>query len=300
MKTMLITGGTVFVSRFAAEYFAGKYDVFVLNRNTKPQCPGVKLIEADRHALGGELKSRHFDVVLDVTAYDGRDVSDLLEGLGSFGEYFLISSSAVYPETLPQPFRETDPTCANRFWGKYGTNKISAEQALKDRVPGAYILRPPYLYGPGNNVYRESFVFDCALQGRPFYLPKDGSMKLQFFHVEDLMHFVEVLLEKKPAQKVFNAGNPVSVSIRDWVTLCYQVAGKTPDFVSVPAEIPQRSYFPFYDYEYALDVTAQSELMPGVKALSDGLHESLAWYLSHKDLVVRKPFFEYISEHFEE
>ena len=35
-----------------------------------------------------------------------------------------------------------------------------------------------------NNVYREAFVFDCALADRKFYLPKDGSMKLQFFHVK--------------------------------------------------------------------------------------------------------------------
>ncbi|MGM9548801.1 MAG: hypothetical protein ACI3V5_03050 [Faecousia sp.] len=36
-EKMLITGGTVFVSRFAAEYLAVKYKVFVLNRNTRPQ-----------------------------------------------------------------------------------------------------------------------------------------------------------------------------------------------------------------------------------------------------------------------
>ena len=35
-------------------------------------------------------------------------------------------------------------------------------------------------------VYREAFVFDCARADRPFYLPGDGGMKLQFFHVKDL------------------------------------------------------------------------------------------------------------------
>ena len=57
MKTILITGGTTFVSRYAAQYFlrAG-YDVYVLNRNSKPQVPGVHLLEGDRHALGRLLK----------------------------------------------------------------------------------------------------------------------------------------------------------------------------------------------------------------------------------------------------
>ena len=85
MKKMLITGGTVFVSRFAAEYFAEKYDVYVLNRNTKKQCENVTLIEADRHDLRDQLRSIYFDVVLDVTAYDSQDINDLLDALGSFG-----------------------------------------------------------------------------------------------------------------------------------------------------------------------------------------------------------------------
>lgn len=299
MKTMLITGGTVFVSRFAAEYFSDKYDVYVLNRNTRPQCPGVTLIQGDRHKLGNVLKGRHFDVVLDVTAYDAQDVNDLLDGLGSFGEFILISSSAVYPETLHQPFREEYETGENRYWGKYGTDKIAAEKALLSRVPGAYILRPPYLYGPGNNGYRESFVFECAMQNRPFYLPKDGSMKLQFFHVEDLCRFMEILLEKKPQQRVFNVGNPNSISILEWVELCYRAVGKTPAFAYVPADVPQRSYFPFYDYEYALDVSGQSLLMPETKPLSQGLKESFAWYLPHGELVVRKPLLDYIAEFLE-
>lgn len=40
MKKVLITGGTVFVSRYIAEYYVKKeYEVYVLNRNNKPQRP---------------------------------------------------------------------------------------------------------------------------------------------------------------------------------------------------------------------------------------------------------------------
>ena len=48
---MLITGGAVFVSRYAAEFFTKNYEVHVLNRNSKLQSSGVALIEADRHYL---------------------------------------------------------------------------------------------------------------------------------------------------------------------------------------------------------------------------------------------------------
>jgi len=36
MKTVLVTGGTVFVSKYTADYFVKKgYDVYVLNRIAK-------------------------------------------------------------------------------------------------------------------------------------------------------------------------------------------------------------------------------------------------------------------------
>ena len=294
MKKMLITGGTVFVSRFAAEYFSEKYDVYVLNRNTRPQSRGVTLIEADRHNLNGILKDCHFDVVID-TAYGAEDVNDLLDGLGSFEDYFLISSSAVYPETTEQPFTEETPVGPNSIWGKYGTDKIAAENALRARVPNAYILRPPYLYGPGNNVYREAFVFDCAMADRPFWLPEDGSMKLQFFHVEDLFRFVEVLLEKHPEQHVFNMGNPEAVTVREWVDICYGLLDKRPEYRNVFSKIDQRSYFPFYDYAYHLDVFKQAKLMPETQSLEDGLREALNWYKENREEVRRKPLMEYID-----
>ena len=77
-----------------------------------------------------------------------------------------------------------------------------------------------------HNVYREAFVFECALADRKFYLPKDGEMKLQFFHFHDLCRFIDILLKQKPAQHIFNVGNKDTKSIREWVALCYHVVEK--------------------------------------------------------------------------
>ena len=58
MRKILITGGTVFVSRYLAEYYVAKGDdVYVINRNTRKQSKGVTLLEADRHRLGDLLRS---------------------------------------------------------------------------------------------------------------------------------------------------------------------------------------------------------------------------------------------------
>ena len=61
MKNVLVTGGTVFVSRYVAEYYDVKkgYNVYVLNRNHHPQSQKVKLIEKDRNHIDDSLKAFH-------------------------------------------------------------------------------------------------------------------------------------------------------------------------------------------------------------------------------------------------
>lgn len=293
---ILVTGGTVFVSKYIAEYFANKgNEIYVLNRNTKPQVKNVKLIECDRKEIGGQLKGLHFDSVIDVNAYTAEDINTLLDSLDGFDAYFMISSSAVYPETLELPFKETDKCGKNKFWGDYGTNKINAETALIKRARDAYIIRPPYLYGEYNNVYREAFVFECAERDMPFYLPKDGAMPLQFFHVEDLCRFIEALLILKPNKNIFNVGN-TPITIKEWVEACYSAVGKTPTFINVPCEIEQRDYFPFYDYGYVLDTTAQDRIMCDLLPLKNGLQRAYEWYKNNKSAVKPKNYFEYIKE----
>lgn len=296
---ILVTGGTVFVSRFTAEHFVKKgHEVYVLNRNSRPQSEGVHLIEADRHSLGNKLKNIRFDLVVDVTSYKKEDVTDLLNSLGDFGEYIMISSSAVYPETLPQPFKEDMETGYNTHWEAYGTNKIDAEEYLLKNLPKAYIIRPPYLYGKMNNLFREAFVFECAEKNLPFYIPNDGSLKLQFFDVEDLCRLIEKIIDEKPDYHIINSGNINTVSATDWVKMCYAVLGKIPDIRYVSDKFKQRQYFPFRDYEYYLDVTRQSKLLTDLKPLEIGLKESYEWFKNNRELIVRKDYFRYIEENF--
>ena len=295
MRKILVTGGTVFVSRFVANYFVQKgNEVYVLNRNTKPQLSNVKLIEGDRNDLGDKLKGYEFDAVLDITAYTREHVENLVNALGKFGNYIMVSTSAVYPETNPQPFTEDQVCGPNIRWGAYGINKLAAEEYLRQAVPHAYILRPPYLYGPMQNVYREPFVFECAEAGRKFYIPGDGNMKMQFFHVEDLCRFIEILLEKHPAERIFNVGNPNAVTVNEWAHFCYDAVGANLETVHVEGH-PQYRYFCFRDFDYYLDVTKQANLMPDVKPLAEGIKESWEWFRQNRDAVMRRPYAQYID-----
>ncbi len=294
---ILITGGTTFVSKYVAEYFVKKgNEVYVLNRNSRPQVNGVKLINCDRMNLKEELRNIHFNAVLDISTYNKDQAESLYNALGAFDDYIFISSSAVYPETNPQPFTEEQPCGKNSIWGDYGTNKLSAEQYLSSKIPDVYILRPPYFYGIYENLYREAFPFDCAMADRKFYIP-NNNMKLQFFNVSDLCKFIEIILDKHPDNHIFNVGNKETVTIKDWVTMCYKAVGKEPEFVNVSKNIPQRDYFCFYDYEYTLDVSKQNKLMPETKPLEKGLKEEFEWYKNNLDSIYnRKPYIEYIDK----
>ncbi len=295
---ILVTGGTTFVSKYVAEYFLKRGDeVYVINRNTREQVKGVNLIECDRADLSDRLKNISFDTVLDICTYNEEQLNLILDALGEFGDYVFISSSAVYPETNKQPFTEDQPCGNNSVWGDYGVNKLKAEILLQKRVENAYILRPPYLYGIYDNLYREAFAFDCAENNRPFCVPNNGEMKMQFFNVKDLCRFIEILLNEHPRDKVFNVGNKETVSIKEWALLCYKAVDKKAEFVSVDSSVNQRDYFPFYNYEYELDVSKQETLMSDTTPLFEGLKEEYEWYKNNKDSIYnRKPYIDFIDK----
>ncbi|MGG7202273.1 NAD-dependent epimerase/dehydratase family protein [Clostridium butyricum] len=299
MKRILVTGGTVFVSKYVAKYFqSNNYEVYVLNRGSKQQIENINLICADRNNLKDCLKDFYFDSIIDVCGYNQQDIKNILDAVGGFKDYIFISSSAVYPETNMQPFSENQSIGVNKIWGKYGTDKIEAEEYLISKVPNAYILRPPYLYGPMQNVYREPFVFECALKNRKFYIPNDGKMKLQFFHVDDLCKVIEKILEKHPTNHIYNVGNTESIDINTFIELCYKVVGTPLEKVYVTKHNNQRDYFSFYDYEYSLDVTKQSELLMEEKDLFEGLKESYKWFKNNYNEVEKKDYIKYIEENF--
>lgn len=288
------------MSRFTAEYFVKQGDnVYVLNRGNKPQVEGVTPVICDRHELGDRLKGYSFDAVIDVCCYNKRDAEALVSGLGEYGCCVFISSSAVYPETLPLPFNEEMPCGRNSVWGDYGLGKLQAEEYILQNVKNPYILRPPYLYGKYENLYRSAYVFDCAEQGVPVYVPGDGSMPLQFFDVEDMCRFIGIILQDQPQERIFNVGNPDAVSVNEWVRLCFKAAGKTAEIKYAPKEHFARLYFPFYEYGYTLDVSRQMGLMTDVKPMEQGLKEEYEWYKRNKDKVLKRDYYNYARENFE-
>lgn len=302
-QRILVTDGTGFVGKSVVQFFVARGDkVTVLNSANHSSHARAQYYAADRHHIGMHLYGKSFDAVIDVNAFNANDVEVLLHALhhAKYSNYVLLSSCAVYPETNLQPFVESARlglTTAHALWQPYSEGKVAAERALLERAHHPYIIRPSYLYGPMNSVYREAFVFDCANADRVFYLPQDGTMQLQFFHVRDLCRFIDVIITQQPQQYVYNVGNAQTVSVREWVDMCYNAAGKRAQYANVHNnDVEQHHYFPFYNYQYELDVQAQHELMPTTTPLEDGLRESYEWYSEHPHDVEVKPYVQFIDD----
>lgn len=296
---ILVTGGTVFVSKYIANYFLNRgHNVTVLNRGNYQQVCGVEFIKKDRNDINNIFEHRAFDVVIDITAYNQKDVSDLLDSVGYINKYILLSSSAVYSNTGSLPFYENSQVGYNSYWQGYGLGKIQAESYLMSHHSNYYIIRPPYLYGPEENLYRELFCFDCALSNRIFYLPPNYNLQLQFFHVNDLGRIIETIIYNCLDDRIINVGNYETISIIDWVKLCYEVTGCTPKFKVVSEKYDQNKYFCFRDYEYRLDVSKQKEFIHETQSLKEGLAGTFEWYLSNKynKTIKKKAYYKYIDE----
>ena len=71
---------------------------------------------------------------------------------------------------------------------------------------------------------------------------------------------------------------------------------ESSEFIIVDSAIPTRTYFPFRDYEYILDVAKQNTILPAMVSLDEGLHESYLWYKKHSNEVLKKDYLTVIRE----
>lgn len=181
----LVLGGTQFVGRAVAEgLIARGWDVSVLTRGRLPVEYGglSRRYRAERREPASlrVLEGERFDAVVDVSAYAGADVRPVLEALrpGEGTRYVLVSSGAVYRPSV-SPLAEDAPVGENEHWGPYGLGKLEAERLLADCQPtwgyALSIVRPAYLYGPGNNLLREAYLFDRLERGLPVPVPGGGA-----------------------------------------------------------------------------------------------------------------------------
>ncbi|WP_058486468.1 SDR family oxidoreductase [Defluviitalea phaphyphila] len=260
MKKVLIFGGSVFIGKAIANKFIQRGDeVYVLNRGNNP-CPnGAIQLLADRNEfeqLQAVLSGKEFDIVIDGSAYKEYQTKIAVELLKNHTNHFIhISSAAVYKDSEIFPFREDSPRGTSSHWGEYSTNKYLCEEVLfnawKEQKFPITILRPFYVYGAGNNLDRESYVFARLLNNKPIIIPGMGMPMIQFGHIDDLCDAIEKIAEnKKCFGKAYNISGTEYITLKGWVEVCGRVLNITPKLVLVDTKATTykaRDWFPFRD-----------------------------------------------------
>ena len=222
---ILFLGGTGFLGPQQVEYaLARGHRVTLFNRGKN--APGlygdrVEVLLGDRDGkVGAGLSAlqgrRRWDVVIDNSGYIPRHVRDSVELLGDrVGRYLFVSTVAVYERSAgavfdessklrPAPVPETEIVTDET----YGPLKAECDRIVQATLgPRATIVRPTYIFGPGDDTDRFTYWLDRVARGGEVLVPPDPQVELQWVDVRDLCPWIVDLTERDQAG-IFNAAGP--------------------------------------------------------------------------------------------
>jgi len=295
MRKVLILGGSVFIGKAIANKFIKNGDeVYILNRGNHPCPEGAKQLVADRNnkeQFDEVVGENEFDIVVDGSAYNLEQTEIAIEKLNNdrLKHYIHISTATVYEEGQPQPYREDESKRGTaKSWGEYSTNKFLCEEKLfaayKDEKLPITLIRPFYVYGPGNNLDRESYVFSRLIKGESIIVPGKGKCKVQFGHIDDLCDAImEVSKSDNSIGEAYNVSGNEVVTFEEWIKTCGEVLQIIPKIILVDAQeigYKSREWFPFRDIDMYGDISKVNRQL-GVKprySLYQGLKETITHY----------------------
>lgn len=264
---ILLMGGSVFVGRAILERLKMLgADVTAITRGAiNADWEGVTHIRSDRKDLSRltrDLEGKSFDAVVDVSCYTPLDMHNLMSALGArISKYVLISSAAVYNRNIScLPFKENSSLGGDEIWGEYGIDKFHAEEILLNNSIDSiqrYIFRPPYIFGPNNNLARESFLWARISTENPIFIPGNGETLLQFCYVDDLAKAVgDAVMANNIPPGIYNVGEGTFYTLNQYIQLLARIAKKNVTTISVINKtIKAREYFPFRENHLILDTS---------------------------------------------
>jgi nucleoside-diphosphate-sugar epimerase len=306
---VLVIGGTLFIGKLLVnELLKAGHNVTVLHRRPKHDFGRrVANLQADRNdiaSLKSALAGRRFDVVFD-NVYDWErgttaaqvEATARLLASDRLHRYIYVSSVAAYGDGLNH--HEGDALAPDDHPESYVRNKAMAERALfrmhqRDKFP-VVTVRPPFIYGPGNNFYREAFFWDRLRDKRPIVIPGDGRRLMQFVHVRDLVEaMLSAITAPETSGQAFNVGNTRPIAQIEALESIARAAGRPPQrLLRIPRDrirhaggspFGPKLYFAFYyDLPPITMVVNKAQRVLKLKPVDfdDGMKETYRWWQRH-------------------
>ncbi len=196
------------------------------------------------------------------------------------GKFVLASTSGVYGDDTPSPFRED--SAASQPLSPYGSSKKAAETLVYPyhHLHGldATVLRYFTVYGPAGRPDMSVFAFIRAIaEGKPITVLGDGTQERDFTYVDDVARGTIAAL-KPLGYKVINLGNSRPVVLNDMIKM-------VEDRLGCPA---QRMYSPAHPADTRstrADIGRAWELLgwrPQVP-IEEGISRTVSWYEENRE-----------------
>jgi nucleoside-diphosphate-sugar epimerase len=299
---ILVIGGSKFIGwRFVELLGSTDHEVTVINRGNHPREYPANAVhhEADRNdaeKMAAIISDTVYDAVFDMCGFVENDMKYTAKLFsGHAKKYVFISTAATYLEPVKMPISEDAPQGIHQVWGAYGGGKLACERVLlaayKESDFPAVIVRPSYVYGTGNTIDRETFLFDRITKGRTILLPNGGEAVLQLGEVTDLCRALLSIAETPSGiGESYNISGSEYITLNGLVRLVAGIVGKEAKTIAVnPKEysMTDRDIFPFDDISYFTDCTKFSRDLnwfPQSSLLSGLTHTYKEWLNSSEKL----------------
>lgn len=300
MRVLFIGGSGMISTAVSRAAIAAGFEVYLLNRGSRPALPGSHGLVADAHRpddVRVALGSLEFDVVVDWVAYTPDDIErDLALFRGRARQYVFISSASVYQKP-PDHYLITESTpLSNPYW-EYSRSKIACEkrlmQAYRDEGFPATIVRPSMTYDQNLPIALGGWgtytLADRLKRGRPIIVHGDGSSLWVVTHADDLARGLLGLLGNERA--LGEAFHITSDEVLTWNQIYRAIAealGVEASIVHIPSDFIARaapgqagSLLGDKTWSVVFDNSKIQSFVPGFEAtvpFRDGIRRTLAWF----------------------
>lgn len=290
MTRALVLGGAGFIGVAACkELMRRGVETIAAGRKDRPYgtfTSYVALDRADEGQLARALAQTEPDVLLDLACFQPPEIEAVVRQFK--GARYVFVSTGVYPDLHGKPAGEDDfvplegdpPATLDYLEGKRWCETLLAH----NRDLPWTVVRPPAVFGPGDQSLRIAAYIQRVADGGPLLVPEETYERpANLAWVKDIGFACALAsdIRKETTHRAYNAALE-NVSLRDLIDGIASALGVEAKLRPIPfAELPDGAspYGPDPRRHAGYDLTrARQELGFEPSALEDALAETLAWY----------------------